>query len=122
MCISLPNNPESYSDIPDDILDSLLMKRQKQEQTSGSHQSSKIRPGAPNKFSEPKITNLLNQVAPMVNLSQKETRYIEFKCWNCDKTGHRHRLCPEPRRRFCYGCRASGVTKRECPHCNKGNS
>ncbi|XP_043479119.1 uncharacterized protein LOC122509251 [Leptopilina heterotoma] len=40
-------------------------------------------------------------------------------CWNCDKTGHRHRLCPEPKRRFCYRCRGSGVTKRDCPHCNK---
>ncbi|XP_057336063.1 uncharacterized protein LOC130674678 [Microplitis mediator] len=45
----------------------------------------------------------------------------EFRCWNCDKTGHRHRNCPDPRRRFCFKCRASGVTTSSCPFCNPGN-
>lgn len=42
-------------------------------------------------------------------------------CYNCQKPGHRHRDCSEPRRLFCYRCSYSGVTTQNCPFCNPGN-
>lgn len=43
-------------------------------------------------------------------------------CWNCRKSGHRHRECQEPRRLFCYRCGLSGVTTARCNLCNQGNA
>ncbi|XP_043479901.1 uncharacterized protein LOC122509732 [Leptopilina heterotoma] len=116
--VPLQNNAEGYSD----ILDSLLLQRHNQQQTSDHSKLPTTRSGIKDKFSESKTSNLVNQASPAVNTNRNETSDTEFRCWNCDKIGHGHRLCPAPKRRFCYRCRASGVTKRDCPHCNKGNS
>lgn len=42
-------------------------------------------------------------------------------CFNCNKPGHRHRECPDPRRLFCYRCGYSGTSTARCPFCNRGN-
>jgi len=41
-------------------------------------------------------------------------------CWNCGSRAHRYSACPHPRRAFCYGCGAEGVTLRECVRCAEG--
>ncbi|XP_034937199.1 uncharacterized protein [Chelonus insularis] len=47
---------------------------------------------------------------------------VNPNCWNCSKSGHLFRFCPEPRRRFCFKCQAPGVTSVNCPRCNQGNA
>lgn len=39
-------------------------------------------------------------------------------CWNCNRTGHLNRQCPDPRKMHCYRCGASNVTSKSCPKCS----
>ena len=39
-------------------------------------------------------------------------------CWNCGKTGHLNRQCPNPKNTHCYRCGAPGVTTRSCQKCS----
>lgn len=39
-------------------------------------------------------------------------------CWNCKKTGHVSRQCPDFRKIKCYGCGAANVTTKTCPKCS----
>lgn len=49
------------------------------------------------------------------------TANSDDKCWNCLGSGHRFRQCRQPRKkRFCYRCGQSDVTKFSCKRC-KGN-
>jgi len=41
-------------------------------------------------------------------------------CWNCGSRAHRYSAYPRPRRAFCYGCGAEGVTLRDCTRCAEG--
>lgn len=41
-----------------------------------------------------------------------------FTCWNCNRTGHLNRQCPDPRKKHCYRCGASNVTTNSCPKCS----
>lgn len=36
------------------------------------------------------------------------------RCFNCHSFGHRHRKCPEPRRKFCTRCGATGHLIHQC--------
>ena len=59
---------------------------------------------------------------PRPTIAGQPPHATDLLCWNCQKTGHRHRDCPEPRRVFCYRCSYSGVTTQNCPFCNQGNA
>jgi hypothetical protein len=43
-------------------------------------------------------------------------------CWNCKKTGHLNRDCPNPRKMHCYRCGAPDVTIRTCPKCSRSGN
>ena len=46
----------------------------------------------------------------------------EIICFNCKQIGHRHKMCPVPKRNiFCYTCGLDNVCTPNCPRCNKGN-
>ena len=43
-------------------------------------------------------------------------------CWNCQKTGHLNRNCPNPKKIHCFRCGAPNVTVKNCSKCtNSGN-
>ncbi|XP_015608890.1 uncharacterized protein LOC107274353 [Cephus cinctus] len=39
------------------------------------------------------------------------------KCWNCGATGHRHRDCRQPKRRYCEKCSERGTERDRCLRC-----
>lgn len=46
----------------------------------------------------------------------------ENNCYNCKKSGHAFRTCPEPRKGvFCYICGGQDVTSKTCNRCCLGN-
>lgn len=46
----------------------------------------------------------------------------ENNCYNCKRTGHAFRDCPEPRKGvFCYICGCKDVTSKTCNRCCVGN-
>lgn len=40
-------------------------------------------------------------------------------CWNCDKKGHLHKECRNPRTTFCYGCGRKNIVIKNCFACSK---
>lgn len=50
-------------------------------------------------------------------------RMSEFRCFNCQRTGHHFNDCLEPRRKFCFRCGKPGVVSLHCPDCARtGNA
>lgn len=48
----------------------------------------------------------------------QDTPYKVF-CWNCEKPGHTHNYCPQPKLKlFCYRCGVDGVSVPRCKRCN----
>lgn len=45
------------------------------------------------------------------------TSNSNYKCWNCDNSGHNWQDCLEERTIFCYGCGAKNVYKPQCTRC-----
>lgn len=41
------------------------------------------------------------------------------RCWNCLAYGHRHDLCPYPKRIFCYGCGRPDTIWSKCASCQR---
>lgn len=46
----------------------------------------------------------------------------EITCWNCQKTGHINRNCPNPRKMHCYRCGTPDVITRTCPKCSSSGN
>lgn len=44
---------------------------------------------------------------------------IAVICFNCKKSNHLFRDCPEPRKKFCFKCGKENLTVRTCPTCKK---
>lgn len=42
-------------------------------------------------------------------------------CWNCGATGHRHHLCKEAKKKFCYGCGKPDTFRSACTKCSPKN-
>lgn len=104
-------------ELPTEMLEAILNKRRsagsnnyKQANTPKTASATEL-----GKFPEPLASAVTTPSTPRVEAK-------EALCWNCEKAGHMHRSCTAPRRRFCYGCRLSGVTTKTCPHCNKGKA
>ena len=54
-----------------------------------------------------------------VNIPSVRTSRATFKCYNCNKVGHRFRECRAPRKLFCFKCGHPGTTSKDCPKCSK---
>lgn len=52
----------------------------------------------------------------------EDSSTIKATCWNCKKTGHRFRNCPQPKSIFCFRCGNSNVIASECPNCQSKNA
>lgn len=56
---------------------------------------------------------------PPYNDHNAEKGIRTVKCFNCGKTGHRHRKCTSPKVIFCYRCGQCDVKMPECPKCGR---
>lgn len=59
-----------------------------------------------------------NSTVPQQVISNptSEDTSILINCWNCRKSGHVARYCPEQKRIYCYACGEPNVTKSNCPN------
>ncbi|XP_012273669.1 uncharacterized protein LOC105696077 [Orussus abietinus] len=74
------------------------------------------------------MAQMLRSVSPAPKTSSTELCRIEEtspvahplmgdECWNCLQLGHSYSQCPQPRRRFCYGCGMPGMLRKGCSKC-----
>lgn len=58
-------------------------------------------------------------VANVVKPSETQDPPYKVFCWNCEKPGHTHNYCPQPKLKlFCYRCGIDGVSVPRCKRCN----
>ena len=57
-----------------------------------------------------------------VSQSRQNNPSRVMTCWNCQKTGHLNRDCPNPRKTHCYRCGTPDVTIRSCPKCSRSGN
>lgn len=42
-------------------------------------------------------------------------------CWNCGESGHRHHLCKEVKKKFCFRCGEPDTIRTQCKKCGPKN-
>lgn len=68
-----------------------------------------------------KVVSELGGESSSVEGMMEVNEVVEFKCWNCSKTGHKFEDCVGERRIFCYGCGTPNIFKPNCAKCNKSS-
>lgn len=69
-----------------------------------------------NNFKNLRKTNAIEESSGNIRSSRStsESSSVNGIRWNCDKSGHLRRLCPEPTRYICHFCKAEKVTVENC--------
>lgn len=72
---------------------------------------------------EPDLAYVYASDLSPVAASSSSAAEAKFRCWRCQKPGHRANMCDTAgERKKCYRCGLPDHTVRTCPKCNSGNA